>query len=167
MAYATEAALRAALAGALQVAVDTVTDKIQWQGVQFNLSIVYGNGNNGYERTYQFLDAWKTTAGGGGGVASGSYEYDPSKLHSGGPSVWNFPYGAQHQSVKSGASSASSVADYVYDGYGGIWSGGGRDAFKPLEQWLLGKMVTLFKRGCSAGGLVVTKVGGYDVSGLR
>lgn len=167
MAYQTEAALRAALAGPLQSAVNTVTDKVLWQGTQINLKTVYSAGNRGYVRTYKFLDAWITKAGGGSGIASGSYEYDPSPLTPGGTPPFNYPYGGQHQSVLYGTPSAGSVADYIYLGHGGIWTGKSRNAFKQLEQWLKGAIVNLFLRGCKSSGLTVTVVGGYSASGLQ
>lgn len=167
MVATNEAELIAMLTSPLQGAVDTVMAEIYAQNQLKILATVYANGNDGYDRTYEFLDAWKISGGGGGGIASGTFEYDPGRLNAGGTPPFNYPYGAQHQSVLTGASSAESVADYVYLGHGGIWSGGGRNAFKKLESWLTeAKMVAIFGKGLRSNGLKVTQVGGASKSEL-
>lgn len=166
MVFQNEAQLRGGLAKPLQQAVDTVTKATLKEGENLIRSIVYV-GSTWYPRTEQFLHAWINKVGGGSGIASGSYEYDPGKITTADPPVHAAVADARDGSFHRGDPSAGALADYIFVGHGGIWTGGGRNAFKKIEQWLKGSIVGLFKSGCVGAGLVVTKVGSYDVTGLQ
>ena len=161
MAFTSESALRQALAQALQATTDSMMSEVLSENRNKIEEIVYGSGGGAYPRSGSggFKEAWKTGAG-GSGIASTTFEYDSSKLSVGGTPFGGFPYGPVHQSVLDGSSQTGNMADFIYNGHGGLWPDGGRNAFAKLDKWFgKSKVKSLFYSGLEGAGLKVTAKG--------
>lgn len=156
MSFATEAELRSNLLKALQQASDDVILEVMIQNEKEIEDTVYANSNNGYPRTGEFKEAWEETGESIGDVGN-TMDYAPEKITTiGGEPFANFPYGGIHSSVLTGESSADSLADYIYQGHGGIWRSPARNAFKKLDKWLnAGRVIKFYKKGMTDAGLKV------------
>lgn len=140
MAIKDEAELEAVVGKDMNTAVGTFLEMLLVQNEEVVQQDVYGYPEGSvYERTGEFLHAFKKESGDGDGIASGSIDYDPTKITTISP--------PQHASVVDGASSADELANIIYQGNGGIWHMPPRNAYKDLDRWLTKTMFALMFEG--------------------
>lgn len=164
----SKAELNQQMALALKKAVDYTVEQIQEENWHKVMEIVYdAYFPSDYDRTYEFADkAWDTesssTTKANGANAKGEFKYSPKNMISSSP---------QHASFLNGEDSREYLAEIIYQGLAGDFTGEytyahenpafnnaawtrKRDAWKALNDWL-GKnnLKKIFSEGLTKAGL--------------
>lgn len=149
--FASEAALRSAALKALKTAVSDIMKKIEETNRDMIQKYVYTAGSPSYySRTMDFLSAWTTEEGGGGGDVSAIFRYDEGKI---GVNTEMFTHGSPEW-----GSAASYMADIIYQGQSGPLFGDGywraaRDAWEPLVTMIESQLDGWFSSAARGAGL--------------
>ena len=150
MAITTEDELIKKITNGLITAVEYTVNRFGEYNEESINKVVYSSYSpSWYERTMDFLNAWDTTASGGGGHAEGEMYFEPSSIGVGDME------GGQHVSIIDGSSQAQNMPELLYQsGMGCIDRPTHRDAWDDLDGILTNRTVRqIFEAGLGASGL--------------
>lgn len=150
MIFYNETELQAAISKGLVIAVTHTVNQFLKYNKQFIQGYVYSvYSPSWYQRTSDFVNAWKTEVSGGGSSVEGEMSYEPSMIGLGDEE------NGQHVSVVDGSSQAENMPDILYEGgMGCIPRPTGRNAWRKLDIYLSNSTVrNIFESGLSQSGM--------------